>query len=303
MTKKTILLIVCILATIGSHAQETEIDSTKVEGWKKSGHTSLMINQTAFSNWVSGGENSIAATLSVNYNINYYKNGWSWDTKIIGSFGINKNSDSKYFKKIDDRIEINSLIGKKFIEKFSFSSFLNFKTQFAKGYKYTNASDEIEIREETTRFLSPAYLQIGVGVYWKENNSLWVNMAPVTGRLILASKKFTDNLEDGEEYFGVPKGEISRFELGASVSAYYKFEVIENIQLEQRINLYSDYLEQAENIDVDYTITAYMKINDYLSTNLIIQCLYDDNAIKKVQIREVFGLAINLNLLELPTFK
>ena len=82
-----------------------------------------------------------------------------------------------------------------------------------------------------------------------------------------------------------------------------KFEVFENIQLEQRINLYSDYLEQAENIDVDYTITAFMKINDYLSTNLIIQCLYDDNAIKKVQLREVFGLAINLNLLELPTFK
>ena len=60
MTKKIILLIVCMLAAIGSHGQETEIDSTKVEGWKKSGHTSLMVNQTAFSNWVSGGENSIA---------------------------------------------------------------------------------------------------------------------------------------------------------------------------------------------------------------------------------------------------
>ena len=303
MKKRGVFLIICILFAIGFQGQEQEVDSTKLEGWKKSGLTSLIVNQTAFSNWVSGGENSIAATLSVDYNINYYKNGWSWDTKIIGSFGINKNSDSKYFKKIDDRIEINSLIGKKFIEKFSFSSFLNFKTQFAKGFKYSNPSEDIEIKEETTRFLSPAYLQIGVGVYWKENNSLWVNMAPITGRLILASKKFTDNLENGEEYFGVPKGEISRFELGASISAFYKFEVIENIQLEQRINLYSDYLEQAENIDIDYTITAFMKINDYLSTNLIIQCLYDENAIKKVQLREVFGLAINLNLLELPRFK
>ena len=303
MKKRGVFLIICILFAIGFQGQEQEVDSTKLEGWKKSGLTSLIVNQTAFSNWVSGGENSIAATLSVDYNIHYYKNGWSWDTKIIGSFGINKNSDSKYFKKIDDRIEINSLIGKKFIEKFSFSSFLNFKTQFAKGFKYSNPSEDVEIKEETTRFLSPAYLQIGVGVYWKENNSLWVNMAPITGRLILASKKFTDNLENGEEYFGVPKGEISRFELGASISAFYKFEVIENIQLEQRINLYSDYLEQAENIDIDYTITAFMKINDYLSTNLIIQCLYDENAIKKVQLREVFGLAINLNLLELPTFK
>mgnify|MGYP003982711145 CR=1 FL=1 len=50
-------------------------------------------------------------------------------------------------------------------------------------------------------------------------------------------------------------------------------------------------------------LNDYVKINDYLSTNLIIQCLYDDNAIKRVQLREVFGLAINLNLLELPAFK
>jgi hypothetical protein len=292
-----------MLFAIEFQGQEQEVDSTKIKGWKKSGLTSLIVNQTAFSNWISGGENSIAATLSVDYNINYYNNGWSWDTKIIGSFGINKNSDSKFFKKIDDRIEINSLIGKKFIEKFSFSSFLNFKTQFAKGFKYSNASEDIEIREEITRFLSPAYLQIGIGVYWKQDNSLWVNMAPITGRLILASRKFTDNLDNGEEYFGIPKGEISRFELGASLSAFYKFEVIENIQLEQRINLYSDYLGKTGNIDVDYTITAFMKINDYLSTNLIIQCLYDDNAIKRVQLREVFGLAINLNLLELPAFK
>jgi hypothetical protein len=303
MKKRGVLLIIFVLFAIEFQGQKQEIDSIKIKGWQKSGLTSLIVNQTAFSNWISGGENSIAATLSVDYNINYYNNGWSWDTKIIGSFGINKNSDSKFFKKIDDRIEINSLIGKKFIEKFSFSSFLNFKTQFAKGFKYSNASEDIEIREEITRFLSPAYLQIGIGVYWKQDNSLWINMAPITGRLILASRKFTDNLDNGEEYFGIPKGEISRFELGASLSAFYKFEVIENIQLEQRINLYSDYLGKAGNIDVDYTITAFMKINDYLSTNLIIQCLYDDNAIKRVQLREVFGLAINLNLLELPAFK
>jgi len=300
---KALSILFIFFLSLGLNAQEIEKDSIKVEGWKKSGITSFIVNQTAFSNWISGGENSVAATLTVDYNVNYYKNGWSWDTKMIGSFGINKNSDSKYFKKIDDRIEINSLIGKKFIEKFSFSSFLNFKTQFAKGYKYSNPSDDIEIKEETTRFLSPAYLQLGVGIYWKEDNSLWVNMAPITGRLILANKKFTENLAEGEEYFGVPQGEISRFELGASLSAYYKFEVVENIQLQQRINLYSDYLEKPENIDVDYTISAFMKVNDYLSTNLIIQLLYDDNAIKRIQLREVFGLSINLNLLELPTFR
>jgi len=190
-------------------------------------------------------------------------------------------------------------MGKKFIEKFSFSSFLNFKTQFAKGFKYSNNEEGGEIRTEKTRIFSPAYTQLGIGIYWKESNSLWVNFAPMTGRLILASKKFTNQLEDGEEYFGVPKGQNSRFELGASISAFYKFEILENINIEQSINLYSDYLYKADNIDIDYTLSAFMKINDYLSTTLIIQCIYDDNAVKKIQLREVFGLAFIVDIKEI----
>lgn len=282
------------------YSQEVKKDTVKFEGWQNSGKTTFLINQTAFSNWISGGENSVAATLSVDYNLNYYKNGWSWDTKMVGSFGVNKNSDSKFFKKIDDRIEINSVMGKKFIDQFSFSSFLNFKTQFAKGFKYSTNEEGNETRIEKTRLFSPAYIQLGVGVYWKKNNSLWVNFAPVTGRLILASKKFTNDLNQGEEYFGIPRGQNSRFELGASISAFYKFDLVENVVLEQRVNLYSDYLYKADNVDLDYTLSAFMKINDYLSTTLIIQCLYDDNAIKKLQLREVFGLAFVIDILEIP---
>jgi len=220
---------------------------------------------------------------------------------MIGAFGMNKNSDSEFAKKTDDRIEINSLVGKKFTKELSYSSFLNFKTQFARGYKYSTNSLGLEEREETTRFFSPAYIQLGVGVYWKKTKDFWINMAPVTGRLIIANRKFTSNLIDGAEYFGISKGNTSRFELGASLSGFYKFELIENVILEQSLSLYSDYLQNAENIDVDYTVSAFMKINDYLSTTLIMQCRYDDNAIKKVQLREVFGLAITLDLLEIPS--
>ena len=296
-----ILLLLNILITVSSFAQITIADSLKQEGWNKSGKLTFLVNQTAFSNWTSGGENSIAGTLALDYNLNYYSNGWSWDTKMIGAFGINKNSDSKFAKKTDDRIEVNSLIGKKFTKELSYSSFVNFKTQFSRGYKYSTNILGIEDRVETTRFFSPAYLQLGVGVYWKKNNDFWINMAPVTGRLIIANRRFTTNLDDGEEYFGISKGDNFRFELGASLTGFYKFELIENVVLEQSLSLYSDYLQNAQNIDVDYTISAFMKVNDYLSTSLIIQCRYDDNAIKKVQLREVFGLAVTLDLLQIPS--
>ena len=296
---KTLLLFMTIMFYNITFSNQIAKDSINPEGWTKEGKITFLINQTAFSNWTSGGENSIAGALAINYNLNYFKNGWSWDTKIIGAYGLNKNSDSKFAKKTDDRIEINSLIGKNFTKELSYSSFINFKTQFAKGFKYSTNLDGIEIKTETTRFFSPAYFQLGIGIYWKKNNEFWVNMAPLTARLITANKLFTNNLEDNEEYFGVRKGDNYRFELGASLSAFYKFEIIENIMLEQRLSLYSDYLQNAQNIDLDYTVTTFMKVNDYLSTNLIMQYVYDDNAIKKLQIREVFGLAITLDMLKI----
>ena len=120
---RKISIVIFLALNLNTFSQEKIADSTKVDGWQKSGKTSFLINQTAFSNWVSGGENSVAGTLSVDYNLNYYKNGWSWDMKMIGSFGVNKNSDSKFFKKIDDRIEINSVMGKSLFKNLAFQAF------------------------------------------------------------------------------------------------------------------------------------------------------------------------------------
>jgi len=36
-----------------------------------------------------------------------------------------------------------------------------------------------------------------------------------------------------------------------------------------------------------------MKINRYLSTNLAFQAIYDDNAFRGLQTRQVFGLGVN----------
>jgi hypothetical protein len=91
----------------------------------------------------------------------------------------------------------------------------------------------------------------------------------------------------------VLQGDTSRFEFGASVSAYYKFNLITNVSVENRLNLYSNYLDKPQNVDVDYQMNVVMKINRHMSANIALQTIYDDNAIKAVQVREVFGLGIN----------
>jgi len=57
---KKISILILLAINLNTFSQEKIADSTKVEGWQKSGQTSFLINQTAFSNWISGGENSVA---------------------------------------------------------------------------------------------------------------------------------------------------------------------------------------------------------------------------------------------------
>ena len=268
--------------------------------WKNSGNAIFLVNQSSFSNWSSGGQSSISGTLKIDYNFNYTDNGWDWDTKLISNFGLNKISGSDFLKKTDDKIEVNSVLGKKFnndvIGKWSYSSFFNFQTQFAKGYRFGKDSNGNPNRTEKSRFFSPATLQLGVGLYWKKSKDFWVNVAPMTGKLILVNRFFTESLNETQTYFGVKKGGNSRFELGASVRAYYKSEIFENVSLENRLSLYSDYLDRPQNIDFDCTFNFVMKVNQYISTNLIFQFVYDDNDIKRVQVREVLGLGLNIDL-------
>ena len=297
---RSILFLIIFFNLINLHAQK-EIKKDSLEtNWNLSGKFTFLGNQSSYSYWTAGGQTSVSGTIKIDYDFNYDKDGWNWDTKLITAYGLNSIGGSKFLKKTDDKLEINSLLGKKFtnnlIGNWSYSSFINFKTQWTKGYRFRKNSQGEEERTELTRFFSPAYLQVGVGLYWKKNKDFWINMAPFTGRLIIVNRYFTNNLEDNKRYFGVKKGKNSRFELGASVRSFFKFELVENVFVTNRISLYSDYLDNPANIDLDYTINTIMKVNKYLTTNLIIQFIYDHNSVKRLQVREVMGIGISLDI-------
>ena len=293
-------IIILLFSLVDVQSQKDNIQDTINKNWLLSGKFTFLGNQSSYSYWTAGGQTSVSGTIKIDYDFNYDKNGWNWDTKLITAYGLNSIGGSKFLKKTDDKLELNSLLGKKFsnnlIGNWSYSSFINFKTQWTKGYRFRKNSQGQEERTELTRFFSPAYLQIGVGLYWKKNNDLWVNMAPFTGRLIMVNRFFTNNLQDEKRYFGVKKGQTSRFELGASIRSFFKFELVENVFISNRISLYSDYLDNPANIDLDYTIDTTMKINKYLTTNLIIQFIYDHNSVQRLQVREVMGIGISLDI-------
>ncbi|WP_106791785.1 DUF3078 domain-containing protein [Aquimarina sp. Aq78] len=313
--KKTLLTVVLLISSTILFAQEeTKKDEAPKDGWTKGGNISLLINQSAFNaEWLGGGTSNIAGNLSLSYDFNYRKGPITWDNKILADYGLTKLKDQEFIRKTNDRLELNSLLGRQIKESlWYYSFFLNFKTQFDKGYEYgeepildTTTGNVIgtrEIRTETTRIFSPAYLQLGPGMLWKKSDNLKVNIAPATARFIFVHDEFTDvgndqaaidAFNDAGGYFGVEANDTFRFEFGAALNGYAKFEIMKNVSMENILNLYSNYLEDPQNVDIDYTANIVMTINKYLSTNLTFQAIYDDNAVGAFQIREVFGLGVN----------
>ncbi|CAL68068.1 DUF3078 domain-containing protein [Christiangramia forsetii] len=296
--KKTLLFTFSLLlSSVILIAQEEENDSIPKNGWTKEGNIQLLFNQSAFNKeWTGGGTSSIAGNLTVDYQFNYRKDDFTWDNKILANYGLTKVKGDEFARKTSDRLELNSIAGKQMKEtNFYYTWFLNFRTQFAKGYEFGEDPDTGEtIRTETTHFMSPGYIQTGPGIMYKKNDDFIVNFAPATARFILVDKDFTstEGYTDGD-YFGVDQGKSMRFELGASLSAFVSYEVLENVNMEHSLGLYSNYLEEPGNVDIDYLLNLEMGINDYLSANFIFQAIYDDNAVAAFQIREVFGLGIN----------
>ena len=276
---KNIILLIALTIQIQSiYSQEAMQESHPVSPWAKVGTFSFLVNQSSFDNWIAGGVSNISGAIGVNYDFNYSKANWSWDNKIIVAFGITKIK-AQDIQKSNDRLEWNSVLGKKAKGNWNYSLFLNFKTQFTD-----------DLNSETkgpTSILSPGYLQVGPGMLWKKNDDLKVNIAAATSKLIVVDKELT--LPD-DAYFGVEEGNSVRYELGASIGAYYKFTLMENITMENILNMYSDYLEDPQNVDFDYTINIVMGINKYFSTNLAFQAIYDDNAFQGLQTRQMIGL-------------
>ncbi len=305
---RNLLLLLLLFLSITAFSQKNESTNDSIVKWKKSGKITLLINQSAFSNWQAGGDNNFAGNLNLNYDLNYIDGDWSWDNKILASYGLTNNKDDGT-RKTDDRLELNTIVGKKLKANWSASFFMNFKTQFTNGYDYEDdfmGQNSTLTNEDfpTSGFFKPAYLSFGPGLLWKKNDNLYLNISPLTAKFtFITSEIFTYNEETQSydssnmvETFGVDPGDSFLNEFGFNTRAYYKFDIMDNISMENILNLFSNYLDKPQNIDIDYTLNLVMKINDVFSTNLTFQTIYDDNAFKGFQIREIFGLGVNVNL-------
>jgi len=292
--KKLILSLAFAGISLIGYAQVAPIvDTTKT--WTIHGENTLLINQSSFSNWSSGGVNSVAGNILFNYDFNYKKDIWSWDNKVILGYGLSKQQDVGT-RKNDDRIILNSLLGRQISKYWMYTFYANFQTQFAKGYNYSTNPQSL-----ISAFLAPAYLTFGPGFAYKRSDNFRINFSPAAARIIIVQN---DSLSKYGA-FGVDPFKKSKFQFGASLDAYYKVNLIENISLENTLKLYSDYLDKPGNIYTDYTANLFMKVNKFVTVNAGVQLIYDDktklpvfsNGVqtgdkKALQVKQIFGAGV-----------
>lgn len=282
------LALFLILCSLGIFSQEKKVKKPTPK-WKIHGRFAFLFNQSSFSNWTSGGENTVAGNLNVNYDFNYKKNNLNWDGRIITGYGISHIADKGY-RKTDDRFEFNSLLGLK-TGKYWFLSFVtNFRTQYSAGFDYKK-----EDRPKVSDFLSPAYLTFGPGMLWKKSDKLSFNIAPATARYTFVNEFFSGK-------FGVDAGETVAFSLGFNLAGYYKFLLMENIEVENVLNMYTDYLANVGNIDIDNQTNIRFKVNKHIKMQMTFHVIMDDDASSRVQFRQLFGLGVNYSFHEKVTY-
>jgi hypothetical protein len=286
---KKIILLILILFSVNFSAQKKKNDTIPIPKWKIHGRFAFIFNQSSFSNWASGGQNTIAGNLNVNYDFNYKNGNVNWDSRIITGYGISHISE-KGFRKTDDRFEFNSLYGFKTSKYWFFSFIGNFKTQYTKGFDYKKEPNVL-----VSEFLSPAYLTFGPGMLLKKSDDLNLNIAPATARYTFVNDVFSGQ-------FGVSEGRNTAFSLGFNLSGYFKTVLMENVEMENILTMYSDYLANIGNVDLDYQINIRFKVNKHIKMQMTFHTIIDDNASSKIQFRQLFGLGVNYSFHEKLTY-
>ena len=294
MKSYRLFLAICLLfVSANPYAQElvTPLPIQTTSHWKETNQIGFDLSEIIFVNWSAGGNNSISGLLKGNFNRLYLKENLKWHNELIIRYGVNKQ-DGVAMRKTDDVLQFNSTFGyrKDTLSNWYHSAKFNFNTQFTNGYAYPNTNLAI------SKPLAPAYTFIGVGAeYANKEKQLIIYISPLTLKNTLVLDKRLAN----QGAFGViaatydsngillTEGQQSKTELGFLLTNIYKTTIYQNINMEQRLSLYSDYINKFGNIDVDWQLQFDLVVNKYVRANIGLHFIYDDDIKTKEELAGV----------------
>jgi hypothetical protein len=303
---KYVLLLVILICTAAAQAQDETVKELSTEAsrdvtrdpadtipalWRKGGIFSLNISQGSLSNWAAGGDNySLALNNIISLYAFYKMDRHAWDNTLDFNYGFIRTT-SLGNRKNDDRFDLFSKYGYALAPKWNVAALGNFRTQFFDGYIY-----EDNVRTLASDFLAPAYLLIGAGVDFKPNDAFSVYLSPLTARWTFVR----NNLLSAKGAYGVSPGEKQKSELGAFLSANYLKAFNKVLAYKGRLDLFSNYRNNPQNIDVFMTNILSINFTKVLSATWNVDLIYDDdvrlfgpaNTSPALQLKSLIGIGL-----------
>ncbi len=249
------------------------LSKIKQELWKFKTDLSYLLSQGVVSNWAKGGENNISSVLDVTSAINYNNKATKVNSATSARFALGLQASGKYdgIRKNLDILEINSKINHKAFGKFDLSGLFQFKSQFLPGYNYPNDTTTIKV----SKFFNPATFILGYGLEYKPNKNTSVSFSPLSYKGTFV----TDTANINQTKYGVAADKRSKNELGAYFTINSKLLLFDKINMNNRLQLFSNFLSRPQNIDVDWELIATMPLNWFTDLRVNAHLIYDDNTL------------------------
>jgi len=241
---------------------------TSTKHWRRGGLYGLNISQGSLNNWAAGGDEF---SLSVNSVLNlfafYKKDKATWDNTFDFNLGYVKTT-SLGSRKNDDRFDLLSKYGHALTEKLSLAALFNLRSQFFKGFIFPGG-----VKTYSSSFMSPGYLLLGLGLDYKPAKDLSIFFSPVTARWVIVK----DTALSNKGLYGVPPGKKSILEFGAFASVNYFKEISKSVTYKGRLDLFSNYRHNPQNIDLYMSNVFNAKISKAMAVTYGLDLIYDDD--------------------------
>ena len=241
--------------------------------WTLRSEANFVFNQALLSNWVKGGESSISTTMDITGFANYTNKNLQLSSSNFArlKYGLVYTNDNGVRKNLD-LIETNSKLNHKAFGKVDFSATVLFKTQLTVGKSYFKVGDR-DTSIVASRFMNPATLTVGLGLDYKPDKNTSINFAPFSykGTYVL------DTALIDQTKYGVPPDKRSLNEPGASLQISNVYRPTKTISITNRLQLFTNYIHNPLNIDVDWEMIATMSLNWFTDVRINTHLIYDDD--------------------------
>ena len=277
--KRLLTLFFCSSAFLFSQTEPPKPD------WTHTLVSGLTVTQVSHTNWAQGGENALAYTLTVDGKSVRDVTATNWSNSYKIAYGQTRLG-SKGLRKIEDKIELESVLTYKIGTYVNPYASATFKSQFDDGFKY---DDVTNTKVKTSSRFDPAYLTQAVGVGYQPYENVKTRLGAALREVLSDAQGYADDPATATV-------ETSKVEGGLESVTDVSWQFEENILFVSKLEMFAPF----NHLDVvivrsDNMLVA--KVNSYISVNLNVQLINNANITPRTQVKQTLAMGLTYTLL------